>query len=558
MRFLEIQIVEKQNDHNTPQPLPTCLTEYIGQVVRRVRYRKKVRRDIEAELTAHFEDGLRDCRTSEEREAKARQLITEFGDPKLLAVLCRRAKKRGRPLWLKVLLRSLQVIGAFIIYLIICALPLTLGRPTIRVDYVGWLNEQWRPKQQDAINAKRYYDEAAALYVEPVPTLKEQIHTWEFSLDDCNGADLQALGRWLAENGPAFEMFRKGAETEHYWPVYDVNESGRADIPFSWLESNVVPLAMHAMKGYRRVMMAFREQITYEAHEGRIDQALNDCLALRQFGRHLQGVGFLSDQLVGVAVEQFGYGVIFAILQRYDVTSESLRHALDALAADDYEQRPVISLEGEKAFWYDNIQRTFTDDGRGGGHALRWGMPFASGSWSGNLAKTLVFDYPDRRETVEMVDAYFQKAQEALSAPPNQGDFELQWKAANAAAQGNLLLALVAPAYERVGQQVWALKTREAATITTLAILQYKVRKGQYPARLADLVQEGYLQKLPDDPFGKGPLTYERTDDSFLLYSWGENLTDDGGTPSTDSDGKPRLWTNNGDWVFWPAPEATP
>jgi len=39
---------------------------------------------------------------------------------------------------------------------------------------------------------------------------------------------------------------------------------------------------------------------------------------------------------------------------------------------------------------------------------------------------------------------------------------------------------------------------------------------------------------VPDDPFGAGPLSYRRTADDCLLYSWGEDFAD------------------NGDWVFWP------
>ena len=32
------------------------------------------------------------------------------------------------------------------------------------------------------------------------------------------------------------------------------------------------------------------------------------------------------------------------------------------------------------------------------------------------------------------------------------------------------------------------------------------------------------MKDLPADPYGRGPLTYRRTDDGFLLYSWSEDL----------------------------------
>ena len=70
----------------------------------------------------------------------------------------------------------------------------------------------------------------------------------------------------------------------------------------------------------------------------------------------------------------------------------------DELASAFERDRDVINLEGEKVFWYDNIQRTFTDNGHGGGRALPYGLPFATGDWRGGLVRMLLFDYPDRRE----------------------------------------------------------------------------------------------------------------------------------------------------------------
>ena len=79
--------------------LPISVEEYIKLIVKKMRYRRKVRQDVLEELTAHFEDELKDCKTDEDRQQKAKELIAGFGDVKLLAVLLRRAKKRCRSLW---------------------------------------------------------------------------------------------------------------------------------------------------------------------------------------------------------------------------------------------------------------------------------------------------------------------------------------------------------------------------------------------------------------------------------------------------------------------------
>jgi hypothetical protein len=544
--------MDKKPATNDAGNLPRCTAEYIRQVCRKMRYRRKTREDVRAELTAHFEDELRDCTRPEEREQRAQQLIGQFGDAKLLAVLCRRAKKRCRPLWCKALVRSTQVLGAFILYSLICSLPLFLGKPTVRVNYADWLSERWRPAQTGLQNAKQYYDRAAKLYVKAPEALDARRNVPEWTVRDCNEADLQLLGGWLAENKPAFDLLRKGASTADYWPVYDVNEGYRNNVSFLWMEANVVPQTMERLARYKQVVRALNDRIDYQARQGVIREAVDDSLVILRFGRHLEGKGLLIDQLVGIAIEALGRSAMFDILEKRDVSLEVLSRVQDELGSTLNEDRRIIDLEGEKVFWYDNIQRTFTDDGHGGGHVLRHGLPFAAGDWRSNLSNILRFDYPDRREAIAMVDAYFSQAQETLYTPPNKNEPSPEGDERAGTPKLNLLLSVAVPAYERLAQLAWRAKTGEAALATTLAILRYRAEKGSYPARLEDLVQAGFLARLPEDPFGKGPLTYSKTADGFRLYSWGENLVDDGGRQGTGRDGAPRMWTDNGDWVFWP------
>ncbi len=549
--------MEQQDNHRAPQSLPPCATEHIALVVRKVRYRKKVRRDIGAELTAHFEDALRDCASEAERDARAHQVIEGFGDPKLLAVLCRRAKKRCRPMWAKALVRASQAVGVVVLYVVICALPLVLGRPVVRVDYVAWLNERWKPQGAPVENARQYYDQAVKLYVEPPEAVKRAMNTWGTTLDHWDEAGRQALEPWLAENRAAFDAYRRGGNSEHYWPVntgapLDGNSVGAV----MKMQAVLTDSVMKFLGGYRKVTLAFWQEIAYQASEGRVAEAFDDCLVLQRAGRHLEGKNSTSEQLVGIATEQSAYDGIVAILRQPNVPPAALERIQTALLKAFDPKRRVIGLDGEKAIGDDLIQRTFTDDGRGGGHALGGGFFFASGSWSANLARLLVFQYPSRRETTETVDRYFEQAEAALSVPPARSEVERAWQTVTETASQNLFLQLMGPTHQTLAKQEWRVKTQEAATLAAVAIGRYKLDKGQYPARFEEVVETGYLPSLPADPYGKGPLSYRRTDDGFVLYSWGPNLSDEGGWPSTDPDGKPRMGTDNNDWVFWPVTAA--
>jgi hypothetical protein len=534
------------NPDKGPVGLPACAVEYVDRVVRAIRWRKRVRAEVHDELAAHFEDDLRDCADAAQREARARELIEQFGDAKLLAALCRRAKKRCRPLWQKALVRTGQGILLVLAYVVVCALPLFLGRPTIRVNYVEWLNERWRPQDQQALNAAIYYEQAAKLYVKAPQRLWRKVETSRPELEDYNDVELGLLATWLDQNAPALAKFRQGANTPDYWPIYDTNESNLRD-------PNFMDKPMDALPKYRHLVFALADEAAYEVHRGRVQEGFDDCFVIRRVGRHLQGRGLLIEQLVGVAIESLAYSRMFHIL--YDQTNMPravLEHARNQLRDLYDEDRSVVSFDGERAFWYDNIQRTFTDDGKGGGHALRQGFPFAAGDWRDNLLGVFLFDYPDRRETMAMVEQFFERAQVSLTAPPGGKSTESVSHGEEKVAFGNMLLSLLPPAFEQVDRQTWALKTHEAAAIVAVAILSYKSDRGEYPAGLETLVATGYLSKLPLDPYANGPLSYRRTNGSFLLYSWGENLTDDGGVQGLGQEGQPRMWADNGDWVFWP------
>ena len=149
--------------------LPVSAVEFINLVVRKMRYRRKVQQDVQAELVAHFEDELKDCATDDEKERKAQRLIAEFGDVKLLAILLRRAKKRCRPLWRTVVARTLQALGIIIVLFCIYTVWFISGKPAINVDYLALLNQMGRPQLQDEDNAWPHYEKAISLYKEPVP-----------------------------------------------------------------------------------------------------------------------------------------------------------------------------------------------------------------------------------------------------------------------------------------------------------------------------------------------------------------------------------------------------
>jgi len=161
--------MEKRKETETKfNKLPANAIDFIKLVIKKMRYRRKVRQDVQTELAAHFEDELKNCASDQEKEQKTQKLIAEFGDVKLLAVLLRRAKKRCRPLWRTVVVRMFQTIGILILCFIVYTIWFLTGEPAIRVDYLALLNQMSRPQVRNEDNAWPYYEKAVNLYIEPV------------------------------------------------------------------------------------------------------------------------------------------------------------------------------------------------------------------------------------------------------------------------------------------------------------------------------------------------------------------------------------------------------
>ncbi|MCJ7638630.1 MAG: hypothetical protein MUO70_01875 [Euryarchaeota archaeon] len=530
------------------QNLPGCAVEFIRLVIKKMRYRRKVRRDVQRELAAHFEDELKGCASDKEREQKARQLISEFGDVKLLGVLLRRAKKRCRPLWLKALVRSSQVLGAIFLYVLICISPLIIGRPTIKVNYVDWLNEFVRAGRDEEDNARPYYEKAAELYIEMPAWMVSSYAKWPTDLND---TELKSLSSWLESNKDAFEMLRTATEERpYYWSRYQ--KSGEVG-----LVEALMPDLMKSLAGYRPVALAMREQIRYEAYSGDANNALRDCVVLVKYGDHLHGQGLLVEQLVGVAIEALGHSEIFQVSGKVDVPPEVLKSVQQKLQNQFRNEKPIICIDAEKAFWYDGIQRSFTDDGKGGGRVLIRGLPYAIED-SRSLWRLFTFSYPSRQKTVEQIEKYFEKAAELFEKMPrdlqNVGIALDNW---NKDIHTNIMLKVQGPANSRVGQLGWRLKTSRAGSLTVLAIMRYQKEQGKYPDSLDELVEVNYLDDLPTDPYTDKPLVYKKTDDNFTLYSVGPNFKDDGGQSGKDDKGRVKKWADNGDTVFWPVPDLS-
>lgn len=536
----------------------------IKAIIREMRYRKKVQGDVMAELVAHFEDELRDCKSDEERQKKTAQLIAEFGDAKLLAVLLRRAKKRCRPLWRTIAARTFQATGVLVLCFIIYVVWFFSGKPVATTDYIAELNQIVRPVADETLNAAAFYNKAAKLCDNLPKDISELLGK---RYNEVTSERKQLIRKWLTDNEEIFELVIAGTQKPYYWQKYESGETGE-----------VIAIIMPDLSGLRKLAYSLLWRIWFSAEQGQYQAAFDDIKACYRLGQHLRGDKTLIEQLVGMAIEARSIQTIRDIISEYQINSAALAKLQQDFehitASEDF----VISLKAEKMFLYDEIQRCFTKGHLGSGHlylprlmvlaetpavepeyiipSIIYGAVLSPQNWS--KAAKVLFTHPNKEQTKEMVDRLYASWDKMARKTPAQiraEGIDIE-KETMEIVKSNLLLEILVPAVGRVSEISYRLPVNVQATLTIIALLRYKQNLGHYPGNLNDLITAGYLNTLPMDSYSDKPLIYKKTDGNFILYSIGHNFKDDDGKVVRDSKGRVKRWADEGDWVFWPVPKS--
>lgn len=107
---------------------------------------------------------------------------------------------------------------------------------------------------------------------------------------------------------------------------------------------------------------------------------------------------------------------------------------------------------------------------------------------------------------------------------------------------------------DKILTRVMSMEASRQMLISAIALRRYKLRHQSYPSELVELMPE-FLRTVPRDPVDGQTLRYRlMTEETFLLYSVGEDGQDNGGDAKPLKAGsKSRYWMHGKDWV-WPQP----
>jgi len=381
--------------------------------------------------------------------------------------------------------------------------------------------------------------------------------------DDISGpltdVECEYINPWLVKNEPAWREFIAGSEKAYCYRPYAQDPEDRDKSVWSIVMPHLGPL--------RHLMWVGMWRSRVNRYQGRIDESLEGCVALVRAASHWNQKATLLEQLVAQAISRAGHDEILQVVSRHTLPSaelEKVRRQLSQVYRDGY---PLLSVEGERLAFMDVIQRSFTEGGPGGGHLTPeyWpvlrespGLEDSERKYLRPIETAACMVHARRDETIDKVSEIYEQAEKIADMTPYQrhvSKIELDSFLSRHGSWENyryFLIDMFMPSSERASEIIYRGKLLHEATVTILAVLQWRQEKGRYPESLGELVSAGLLKEVPMDPFSDKPVVYKKKGEDFTIYGVGENFTDDGGEPGKNKSGEPMRWADNGDVVFWP------
>jgi hypothetical protein len=574
--------------------LPDELSQAVCQVVGKSRLWRSEKFAVAAELVCHFQDGL-------DAGISAAELRQSFGDPQTAAQLIRRAKRRNRSLawhaWRYAATACAALAGAYILM----GLWMSMGRPTIRTDYLAMLTKQPAAVPESERAWPLYRDALLAMGAE---SQDETSPAKKFLSGDAKPGDAgwNDKEKFLSDNADSIAKLREAAGRGQLGFVASTSHAGFTDkdrelfgvklapeeieadkhrtLEDRWIISTLIP----DVNQLRNSSLLLAADARRAAIAGDGKTAFEDVIALLGVSRHCEEMPFLVCLMVAESVQAQARSVIRDVLADNAAvwTDAQLRDMAHKLAASRIDWRRGI--EGERISFYDSMQRLYTDNGRGDGRLalqvtrdqnLFQMLDAVSDGTSGPsilqnrgvamltlpAANMLV---ASRKDMVSLFDKITTDVEAKVDEPHwkraagTRWDAELQALASGPIGKFRYLFVnMLIPAHDKVQNRVTMSDGERDGVFLGLALELFHRKHNKWPAALAELSPQ-YLPQVPVDPITGKPLHYKIVDDRPVVYSVGADGDDDGGRPTTDEvaatlpptapKGPP---PQDGDWVIW-------
>ena len=364
-------------------------------------------------------------------------------------------------------------------------------------------------------------------------------------------------GEWTAEGRPNLQAVVAYLNT----PALEAALSQIAAVePGGWRPRGPKGLGLAGVRVVRDAASLFVVRARYRhAALGDIPGALADLEAAYRFAAINYDSGELIGILVALACEVLTDTELLHLAAEQSLTQQQAARIISALRATTLTRPQMWTyvVEAGVGVLERQLDMSYTDDGEGNGWLVLshldnfygpiWSARRRCGAW--NILSPL---FNNRRTVADKIATLRALLEQVGNLPYGQAQAVLEANDAHTVfwiTDGPLAFAGRGALRQRLYELIVKKVAGRRAAILAVALSAHRADHGQYPSSLDQLL-EAYLSQLPLDPCNDQPWHYVRQEDgSYLLYSVGSNLRDDGGGKATINL-KTRRVSGGGDWVY--------
>jgi len=258
-----------------------------------------------------------------------------------------------------------------------------------------------------------------------------------------------------------------------------------------------------------------------EVAQGRGEEAWGDVITSLRLANALHSEPLLISQLVRIAQFSLAADTIPSVAAIAAPDQQQCDAIAELLLSFEDTAPLVAAMDGERLLlgeWAFNLPRS----------ELRKTVVLVNGGAKHVIALGTIFPpllHRDHAAYLTVMHAYATNATGRYSS----SDVALGDELLNEVPRYCILTRMLVPALSAAKGRYVSMIAQARVTRAGLAVMQHVTNENAYPANL-EALRTGNLV----DPFTGGALAYKTTPSGFVVYSVGENLTDDGGTTAKD------------------------
>ena len=304
------------------------------------------------------------------------------------------------------------------------------------------------------------------------------------------------------------------------------------------------------LSNLRKSARLLSAHVWLSVRKGNAEEALRRCATIFALNQSLAEEPTMVSQLPRYSIIAIAYTALQSALEDSRPPPEQCLALAEQLAHIDLNQGYITALQGERAMGLALVHMMFTGQGLakpGSDEQSRQAVQSASDKsaprelpgltplrllFAGDVLRFL----KNMERLIEVARLPYRELVKVKSLPREEEPSLFPPR---------LLSGVLMPVFS--GSRTVAYRDAASAPLrlaqVALRLKAYRAAHTEYPDSLATLEQAA-AKPLPQDPFAGKPFGYRREGRGFLLYSWGPNLKDDGGTPP------PKRQYTQGDILF--------